>query len=280
MIPFPFREMAPVAPCAGARSSVELTCHLARSAVAALLFASAFVGFAGCKRTTPALSDASPPAASSDLQSVTTDDAPAIYGDAGPVDPLASRLCVALLERAHVRRAECAGTKAGISFAGVCASALTSSMRSGGLVIERSAVDACAAAVEGQLRDCNKLGLLDPQPPPECQDLARGLRTEGATCRSSLECAGTLRCRGVSPTSVGTCTRALPDGAACGLAMDPLAAYTRQETDRSHPECLGFCSDHRCAPRAARGGACRATIGCGAADVCVGGHCVAREGGN
>jgi len=240
--------------------------------------AAAFTAGAGCKRTPAPSDEPPPPGRSSDPQSVITDDAPALFaGDAGAPDPLAARLCSALVERAHARRAECTGTKPGVSFGAVCAGALTSSLRSRALALDGAAVDACAAAVETQLRDCAKLAPLDPPPPAQCQGIVRGLRGEGATCRSSLECAEDLRCRGVSPTSVGTCARGLPDGVPCGLAVDPLAAYTRQDLDRSHPECAGFCSDRRCAPRAARGGACRATIGCEATDVCVGGRCVARD---
>jgi hypothetical protein len=164
----------------------------------------------------------------------------------------------------------------GVSFAAFCASALTTAIRSGAARVDVAAAATCERAIDGSLQGCAWVDRIDAPAPVECEGFIHGLRGEGASCRSSLECVDGLRCHGVGPTAVGRCGRPRADGEACGAAVDPLVAYARQDrVDRVHPECTGFCADHVCAARAPRGGTCRATVGCAADDVCVGGRCAA-----
>ena len=53
-----------------------------------------------------------------------------------------------------------------------------------------------------------------------------GKLNKGDRCRSSLECAGSLRCQGSGPTDVGTCASARPTGP-CSTAVDALAGVLR-----------------------------------------------------
>jgi hypothetical protein len=102
----------------------------------------------------------------------------------------------------------------------------------------------------------------------------------GARCRSSLECQEALRCRGAGPTAAGVCGEAKAVGAACSLAVDTLAAYTRaDEIDVEHPECVGFCERHRCIPQLALGAACTTSAQCGKANHCAREVCTAAPFG-
>jgi hypothetical protein len=234
----------------------------------------AVVSAGGCKRGEPA---PQPSPSATDSRSAVSDDSQPVYPlVTGDPDPVAGGVCAALQDRPRERRAACKGTTPGVSFAGLCTSALTAAMRSGAVRVDPVAAATCGTAIDRALQGCDWVGAVDPPVPLECDGFVRGLRGDGASCRSSLECVEGLRCHGVGPTSVGRCGRPRADGDACGVAVDPLVAYARQDrVDTRHPECTGFCADHRCAARAPRGGACRATVGCSADDVCVGGHCVA-----
>jgi hypothetical protein len=234
------------------------------------------LAFAGsCKRADPAPQPAA---------SVTTDSRTVLNDDSQPnypvvvtdPDPAAALVCAALQDRPRERRAICKGTTPGVSFAGLCTSALSAAIRSDAVHVDAAAASVCARAIDRSLGACDTIGLVDGPAPAECNGFVHGLLREGAKCRSSLECIEGLRCQGVGPTSVGHCGRPLPDGAACGVAVDALVTYVRQDrVDQAHPECSGFCSDHRCSPRAPRGGACRATVGCSAGDICASGRCAA-----
>ena len=235
----------------------------------------AVVSAGGCKRSEP--SPQPSPSATSGEKTVVTDDAKPVYPlVTSDPDPAAARICAALQDLPRERRAACRGTTPGVSFAAFCTSALTAATRSGAVRVDAAAAGTCIGAIDRSLQGCDWVGPVDPPAPLECDGFIHGLRGEGASCRSSLECVDGLRCHGVAPTAVGRCGRPRADGEACGVAVNPLVAYARQDrVDRAHPECSGFCADHLCAPRAPRGGACRATVGCTAADVCVGGRCVA-----
>ena len=235
----------------------------------------ALASAAGCSRSEPVPPPL--PATTSDSKTVVNDDSrpvyPVVMRDA---DPVAARVCSALQDRPRERRAACKGTTPGVSFAVLCTSALTSAIRSGAARLDASAAATCAGAIDSSLQGCDWAAGVDPPAPLECDGFVHGLLGDGATCRSSLECIEGLRCHGVGPTSVGRCGRPHDDGAACDVGVDSLVAYARQDrVDRAHPECSGFCSDHRCAARAPRGGVCRASIGCAAGDVCAGGRCAA-----
>ena len=235
----------------------------------------AVVSVGGCKRSEPVPRPSPAKAASS--STVVNDDSRPVYPlVTSDLDPDAARVCAALQDRPHERRAACKGTTPGVSFAAFCTSALTSAIRSGAARVDTAAAATCESAIDRSLQGCDWVGPIDAPVPLECDGFIHGLRGEGASCRSSLECVEGLRCHGVGPTAVGRCGHPRADGEACGVAVDPLVAYARQDrVERAHPECTGFCSDHVCAARAPRGGACRATVGCTAEDVCVDRRCAA-----
>ena len=97
--------------------------------------------------------------------------------------------------------------------------------------------------------------------PAECSGLFTGTLAQGAKCRSSLECQGTLRCAGVGPTDVGRRGPAGVPGMRCDTAVDALAAFTRQDA-ALHPECDGFCERRICRPALQPGAACLANVQC------------------
>jgi hypothetical protein len=189
-------------------------------------------------------------------------------------EPLAVRLCEALHDLAARRRADCCRRAPGTSLAAECARVLSAALRNKAVRLDAAELKACRDALDRELTGCDWVGPLPPPLPVACDGIVRGLLPAQAPCRSSLECARELRCRGAGPTSPGVCEPARAEGA-CELATDTLAAYTRQDrVDELHPECLGFCDRHGCGPVLALGAACVFSPSCGRGHRCAGGRCV------
>jgi hypothetical protein len=203
---------------------------------------------------------------------------PAYPALTGAPDPLVAALCRALHQRSEERRAECCGGRVGIVLTAECERALGGAVQAGALRLEPGEVARCAAAVDGALAGCDWVGAFPPPVPPECRGLTHGAVAEGGRCRSSLECRGDLHCDGSGPTSPGACRAPRPDGAACSLAVDPLAGFLKQDDlDRAQPECRGACEHHRCTAFHALGASCGASLQCGAGRRCAAGACVEGE---
>jgi len=208
-----------------------------------------------------------------DEPSEADDEVRPIYDQKGPPLPLAVRLCQAVHSLPEERRAQCCASRPGIVLAGECAFALTAALRSRAVALEPARVDACAAALGRAYQGCGWVGPFGPAFPAECQRLFAGRRKAGEACRSSLECEGGASCAGVGPTDVGRCAPPGEAGASCATAVDALATFTRQDLDRLHPPCKGYCNRHRCAERAAPGAACATSLQCGPDGRCAAGHC-------
>jgi hypothetical protein len=181
-----------------------------------------------------------------------------------PAVPLAQKLCAGLTEMPEKKRATCCTTTPGIVVTSECTRTLSAAMRYKAVEISEAAVDACIAGYEKTLEGCDWVGPFAPGPPPACQGLVKGLLGVGQKCRSTLECSGALRCKGVGPTTPGKCSVANATGELCGGTVDSLAAFVRQnDLDVQHPECLaGRCIKHRCAPPVSENGECHVTLDC------------------
>src|SRR5262249_40368649 len=109
--------------------------------------------------------------------------------------------------------------------------------------------------------------------PASCDGIIKGTLAEGATCRSSLECAAGARCQGVSAVEMGTCMPPGPAGQSCNVAVDVLAGLPRPDGFGDvHPECAGYCLHRHCAPPLA------ASAACASDEMCPrGSHCIARR---
>ena len=191
-----------------------------------------------------------------------------------PADPLAARFCTALHETPETKRAACCAQKVGIVFTGECTRTLSAAIAAKALSIAAADVDKCAAAVEKVYGGCDWPGPFPPELPGECEGILKGALPVGTRCRSSLECAGKLRCFGVGPTSTGRCGDAHADAGKCGGTVDTLAAYTRQnDVDTTHPECTGYCNRSKCASFVAEGGTCTTGFQCGEGKLCITGKC-------
>ncbi len=188
-----------------------------------------------------------------------------------PVAPLAVKLCAALTEMPEKRRAACCSSPPGIVMTSECTRTLSAAIRDRSVILTEAAVDACVAAFEKTLDGCDWVGPFGPPPPAACRGVLHGTLAEGARCRSSLECAGALRCKGVGPTTRGKCGPAKENGELCGGTTDTLATYVRQDNlDAQHPECRsGHCIKHRCADPIAEGGACQSAQDCSDGLYCV-----------
>jgi hypothetical protein len=205
--------------------------------------------------------------------------------DAGPPDPLAQRLCDALYGLPARRAAECCATDPGIGagLAGQCVRVLSYAMGQHAATVAPADVDACADAMTKATVGCDWVTPDGSAPvAPACEGIVKGALPEKAECRSSLECAGGMRCLGLSTIDLGTCGPAKPAGKSCSLAVDMLAVFTRQDDlDRTHPECQGYCGGHRCETPPPEGGACKFDRQCGKLR-CEAGKCTAsplpREG--
>jgi hypothetical protein len=171
--------------------------------------------------------------------------------DAGPPNPAAQRLCDALYATPARASAACPGAPpaaAAGAIEGQCVRTLTAALASHAVTLADADVAACDAAVSVATAGCGWIKPSGAGPlPPACDGIVRGTLPVGERCRSSLECAGSLRCQGLSTIDVGRCGPPKPAGAACALATDMLAVFARQDsTDRAHPECAGTCRGHRC----------------------------------
>ena len=196
-----------------------------------------------------------------------------VYETAGPADPFAARLCQALYARPEEQRAKCCASSPGIALTDPCVGVLSAALRSKALVLESASLEACELALAHAYAGCEWVGAFGPPFPSECQSLFMGRRALGEECRSSLECAGRLLCAGAGPTDLGRCSLPGEKGASCSTAVDPLAAYTRQDLDRSHPQCLGLCRQHRCEAALPAGAICEASQQCPLGQRCAGGQC-------
>jgi hypothetical protein len=181
-----------------------------------------------------------------------------------PAVPLAEKLCNALTSLPEKKRAACCKATPAIVLVEPCTRQLSAAIRHGALGVDEKDVDACIAAFDQSLAGCDWVGPFRPGPPAACQGIFKGKLAAGQKCRSSLECAGDLRCKDLGPTSAGKCG---PAGAgeetSCGGTVDSLAEYTRQtDIDKHHPECKDRCIKHKCQPPIAEGGACLISSDC------------------
>jgi hypothetical protein len=230
----------------------------------------------GCPKREQAAQDAGAPGAGDAMlgEAVESDDEihPVYPVDAGPPDPLATRLCHVLHDVPEQKRAACCGAPPAIVLTSECVRVVTAALRFKAIALDPAAIDACAAALDKALEGCEWPGPFPPALPPACQGIVKGTLAERARCRSSLECAGTLRCQGVGPTATGRCAPAAAEGERCGGSADPLVTFARQN-DEAHPECAGWCNRTKCAAHVPVGGACTLSAACGSGRLCALGKC-------
>jgi hypothetical protein len=204
-----------------------------------------------------------------------------VYETAGPADPAAVRLCQALYALPEQQRATCCASRPGVVLADACVSVLSAALGSKALVLNASNLAVCELALKQAYAGCEWVGAFGPAFPKECQGLFVGRRALGEGCRSSLECAEQSFCAGGGPTDLGRCSLPGEKGASCSTAVDSLATYTRQDLDRSHPQCLGLCSRHRCEAALPPSAVCDASQHCPVGQRCADGRCtegLAAEG--
>jgi hypothetical protein len=241
-------------------------------------FAALFVAVASltaCGHREPRATEADAGPSASDAGAAEADDVSPVYPTSSrAVDPVAVRFCTAIHEVPEARRAACCAEAPGVVFTGECVRTLSFAMASGAVTVDPAAVDRCVAAVDAAYAGCDWPGPFAPPVPAACEGILVGTLASGARCRSSLECAGGLRCAGVGPTTMGRCAAARADGERCGGSADALASSTRQsDLDAQHPECAGFCQRAKCAPIARIGAECTHPAQCGRGASCTAGKC-------
>lgn len=194
--------------------------------------------------------------------------------DGSPPDPLAQRLCDAVHRMPAQRRAECCASPLGGTPLGECVRTLSYALRSQAITLDSADVDKCAEAMTKELEGCGWVSPFPPALPAACDGIVHGKLKERDLCRSSLECADGLDCRGLSATYVGACNPPKPPRATCGVGIDALATFTRQDSvAASHPECAGYCLQRVCQEAIVLGGACKGSRECGPARSCLNGKC-------
>jgi hypothetical protein len=202
-----------------------------------------------------------------------SDDVQSVYpvDPNAPPDPVAQKLCTGLTEMPEKKRAACCGATPGVVVTSECTRTLSAAIRFKAVTLDAARVDACVAAFERTLDGCDWVGPFPPSPPAECHGLVTGQLNLGQKCRSTLECAGALRCRGVGPTTPGKCTTPANTGEVCGGTVDALATFVRQtDMEKEHPECAaGRCIKHHCGPPAPENGECQVTLDCEEGLQCV-----------
>lgn len=243
-----------------------------------------FVALASCTSPTPpsgttstasassAAPDAAPADTATQAEGRASDDIKPVYPETkDPPDPLAQRYCDLVYELAEKKRKECCPDLAFSAFrpTGECVRTLSYALRSKAVTLETAAVDACEAALLEEAKRCDWGGAI----PAACEGIVRGHLDENALCRSSLECKDGLFCGGLGATNPGKCKRPEPVGARCGITIDTLGAFIRQDAEREHPQCDGYCERRRCAATVAPGGECKSSLQCGKDRRCSGGKC-------
>lgn len=153
----------------------------------------------------------------------------------GKPDLLAQRPCDTLHAVPAARKSECCGTTS-VSLAGVCAQELRASLRRGAVTVDARGIDRCTEETSRRLEGCAWVTPLTPSLPDACSGLIHGTLKAKAACRSSLECADGLYCRGAAPTRAGVCSSPAPARARCEIPADNLAGLTRATDDPRHPE--------------------------------------------
>lgn len=197
-----------------------------------------------------------------------------------PPVPLALKLCTALSEMPEKKRAACCSTTPGVIVTSECVRMLSAAMRDKAVELTEASVEGCISAFDKTLDGCDWVGPFAPGPPKECQSIIKGVLGEGKKCRSSLECAGTLRCKGVGPTTKGKCGPPKEAGELCGGTTDSLAGFVLANLtlDQTHPECVtGKCIKHRCAAAVAEAGDCQVTADCADGLQCIGAGAKAKK---
>lgn len=194
--------------------------------------------------------------------------------DAGPPDPQALRFCAAIQSLPEERKvACCSGAPTGNAPVAACVRTLSYALAQHAVTLAPADLDACVAAMTKATLGCDWVTPFAAAIPPECTGLLKGQLPEKERCRSSLECGSTLRCQGLSATDIGACGPPRPDRFQCGVAIDALAVYTRQDgVERDHPECEGYCIRGQCQPALAPGAECKSDPQCGKGR-CVAGKC-------
>jgi hydrogenase/urease accessory protein HupE len=183
-------------------------------------------------------SDSEPSATPADLRS--------IYKSV-PASPIAERLCRVAQRLPRERRAECTGSPVGVTFEAECTRMLSSALASGALRTDSSLDGRCVNTLEARYATCDFASAVTLPPIAACTSLWQGQLSDGAVCRSSLECQAGRHCHGVGPMETGVCGPPKPTGSSCGGAIDALASYLpTREAD--HPECTGRCGQGRCLP--------------------------------
>jgi hypothetical protein len=188
--------------------------------------------------------------------------------DAGPPDPVAQGFCEAIYMIPEKRKAECCGGAPSAAAAGVvdlCVRTLSYALAHKAVILTPRQVSACITDLtRATSNGCDWAVPNNIELPPSCDGVIQGTLPEKAPCRSSLECADGLRCQGLSTIDLGTCGSPREDRYPCNLAIDTLAAHTRQaRVDERHPECAGYCARGRCAEALADGAACATDLQCG-----------------
>jgi hypothetical protein len=198
-------------------------------------------------------------------------DVTSVYAANGAPHPLAERFCRAVHGIRNERRTACCGGALSPSLAErECVRTLSQSLATHAVRIDEHRLGECEAAAKAAFDGCDWPGPNDDQPLADCATLLEGTTEAGASCRSSLECKQGLRCAGGGPTDLGKCDLPGKPPTLCSIAVDPLAAYTSQRTDDTHPECEGSCDHRRCVPALAPGKACVSSLQCGPGRHCAG----------
>lgn len=244
----------------------------------------ASLAMAACKREAPPAAPPRPPPAPAPAPAPPPEE-PVLHDESvRPVYPplegeppaLARRLCAALHDLPEERRAACCQVRPALVMTSECLRMVGGAVASGAVRLAEEDVAACEAAQAAQHAGCEHVGPWPLPAAPACQGILRGARAAGEPCRSSLECADGLRCRGVGPTEAGRCAPPGAIGEPCGGRVDPLATMARQlDVAEAHPECKDTCGRHRCEPVRALGAACERSGQCGRDARCEDGACVA-----
>jgi hypothetical protein len=175
---------------------------------------------------------------------------------------VAQRVCKILHEAPAAAKAACCQMRPSrFDLVESCVRTLSASIQAKALVVDEARLDACEKGMTEALADCEVASSKVPRV-EACEDLFDGRLTAGASCRSSLECPSHHRCHGVTTTRHGRCGEPRRKGLTCETARDPLAGLVRQDLDREHRECSGFCASNRCAEALADGAPCAADAAC------------------
>ena len=145
----------------------------------------------------------------------------------------AARVCELFVHVPQLRRAECTGQSAPVTFEQPCGRALASALARDAIALVPDELAGCELELSAPYAQCDFAAAERTLRARACRNALRPQLGAGSPCASELECRAGLACLGVSPLRLGTCDRVGPASQEQAAGLDPLARLLPHTLRRS-----------------------------------------------